>query len=154
MAGRSDVLTRIREIAEPIVESEGLELVDLEYRRESRGWVLRLIIDRPGGISIDDCASVSREVEENLDVEEIPPGPYTLEVSSPGLDRPLKKAVDFQRFVNQRIRVITAVPIENCKKFRGKLVAFHAGVVEIDWNHRVLQIPLDQIVKANLEYEP
>lgn len=148
-----DIVARVRGIVEPIVESQGMELVDVEYRRENRGRVLRLIIDQEGGVTLNDCASISREVDENLDVEGIPPGAYTLEVSSPGLDRPLKREADFRRFTNRQIKVRTAVLVEDRKTFKGKLLACHDGVVDIEWENRVTQIPLDHIVKANLEYE-
>jgi len=153
MTGDSEIAARIRAIVEPIIQSEGMELVDLEYRRESRGRVLRLFIDREGGVSVNDCASISQEVDRNLEVEEIPPGPYTLEVSSPGLNRPLKKEADFRRFRNQQIKVRTSVVFEDRKTFRGKLLACHDGVVEIEGERRVIKIPLAQIAEANLEYE-
>ena len=149
----ADILARVREVVEPIIQSEGMELVDLEYRRENRGRVLRLYIDQEGGVTLNDCASISHEVDKNLDVEGIPPGAYTLEVSSPGLNRPLKKVADFYRFRNRKIKVRTAVPIEDKKTFRGKLLTCHDGMVEIEEKDQVIQIPLVQIVKANLEYE-
>lgn len=147
------VSEKVRQIVEPIIQSEGMELVDLEYRREQRGRVLRLFIDRKGGVTVNDCASISQEVDKNLDVEGIPPGPYTLEVSSPGLNRPLKREADFHRFTDRLIKLRTAVAIEKRKTFRGRLLACHDGMVEVEDNSRVIQIPLDQIVKANLEYE-
>ncbi|MBW2056031.1 MAG: ribosome maturation factor [Deltaproteobacteria bacterium] len=148
-----EIEAKVREIGEPIVRFEGMELVDVEYRREQRGRVLRLIIDREGGVTLDDCTSISREVEKNLDIEGIPPGPYTLEVSSPGLNRPLKGEADFRRFTNRRIKVRTAVPIEKRKTFTGKLVACHDGVLDIELEKGITRIPLDHIVKANLEYD-
>jgi ribosome maturation factor RimP len=147
------IAEKVRQIVEPIIQSEGLELVDLEYRREHRGRVLRLFIDREGGVTVDDCASISHEVDKNLEIEGIPPGPYTLEVSSPGLKRPLKREADFYRFTNRLVKVRTAELIEDKRTFRGKLLACHDGLVEIEENSRVVQVPLDQIVKANLEYE-
>ncbi len=148
-----DILARVREVVEPIIQSEGMELVDLEYRRENRGRVLRLYIDKEGGVTLNDCASISHEVDRNLEVEGIPPGGYTLEVSSPGLNRPLKKEADFHRFKNRKVKVRTAAPIEDKKTFRGRLLACHDGMVEIEDEDRVVRIPLTQITKANLEYE-
>jgi ribosome maturation factor RimP len=148
-----DVLGKIRQIAEPILVSEGMELVDIEYRREPGGRVLRLIIDHEGGVTVDDCASVSREIDRNLDVEDLLPGPYNLEISSPGLNRPLKKESDFHRFTNRLIKVKTAFAIDAKKTFRGKLVSCRHGLVEIESDGSVVQIPLDHVVKANLEYE-
>lgn len=149
----ADILARVREVVKPIIQSEGMELVDLEYRRENRGRVLRLYIDQEGGVTLNDCASISHEIDRNLEVEGIPPGGYTLEVSSPGLNRPLKKEADFHRFKNRKVKVRTAAPIEDKKTFRGRLLACHDGMVEIEDEDRVVRIPLTQITKANLEYE-
>jgi len=149
----ADMLERVREIAEPILESEGMELVDLEYRREKRGRVLRLIIDQEGGVTLDDCASISHEIDKNLDVEGVPPGPYTLEVSSPGLNRPLKREADFHRFTNRLVKVRATAPDRERRTFRGRLLSCHDGVVEIEAESGLIQIPLDQITKANLEYD-
>jgi ribosome maturation factor RimP len=153
MISDDEIVARVRQIAEPIIQSEGMELVDLEYRRERGGRVLRLIIDQEGGINLDDCASISREVDRNLDVEGIPPGPYALEVSSPGLDRPLKREADYHRFSGRLIKVRTAAPIEGKKTLRGRLLSCRDGVVDIESGNSVLEIPLDEIVRANLEYE-
>jgi hypothetical protein len=90
-----------------------MELVDIEYRREPVGWVLRLTIDKGGGVTLDDCTRVSQEIGRSLDVEDVIPNPYHLEVSSPGLDRPLKNERDFIRFSDRRIRVKTMDPMEN-----------------------------------------
>ena len=149
----ADILVKVRPVAERILESEGMELVDIEYRRERGGRVLRLIIDQEGGVTLDDCASISHELDRNLDVEDISPGPYTLEVSSPGLNRPLKKESDFHRFINRVVRVKTASPVEDRRTFRGRLLACRDGSVEIEVERSVVKIPMDCIVKANLEYE-
>jgi len=149
----ADILVKVRRVAERILESEGMELVDIEYRRERGGRVLRLIIDQEGGVTLDDCASISHELDRNLDVEDISPGPYTLEVSSPGLNRPLKKESDFHRFINRVVRVKTSSPVEDRRTFRGRLLACRDGFVEIEVERSVVKIPMDCIVKANLEYE-
>ena len=149
----ADILVRIRRMAEPILEADGMELVDIEYRRERGGRVLRLIIDQEGGVTLDDCTSISHEINRNLDVEDMFPGPYTLEVSSPGLNRPLKKESDFHRFINRLVKVRTASPVNESKMFRGRLLACRDGFVEIETESSVVKIPLDDIVKANLEYE-
>lgn len=149
----TDILVRVRRMAEPILEADGMELVDIEYRRERGGRVLRLIIDQEGGVTLDDCTSISHEINRNLDVEDMFPGPYTLEVSSPGLNRPLKKESDFHRFINRLVKVKTASPVNESKTFRGRLLACRDGFVEIETESSVVKIPLDDIVKANLEYE-
>jgi ribosome maturation factor RimP len=153
MISDADIVARVRQIAEPILESEGMELVDLEYRRERGGRVLRLIIDHEGGITLDDCASISRELDKNLDVEGIPPGHYALEVSSPGLNRPLKREADYHRFSGRLIKVRTADPIQGKKTLRGRLLSCRDGVVHIESGDSVVEVPMDRIVKANLEYE-
>ncbi len=147
------MVDRVREIVEPIIQSEGMELLDLEYRREHRGRVLRLFIDREGGVTLSDCASISQEVDRNLDVAGIPSEPYTLEVSSPGLTRPLRAEADFRRFTNRLIKLRTAVSIDDRKNFKGKLLGCHDGLIEIEEKDRVIEIPLSQIIKANLEVE-
>ncbi len=147
------VADQVREIVEPIIQSEGMELVDLEYRREHRGRVLRLFIDREGGVTISDCASISHEVDRNLDVAGIPSEPYTLEVSSPGLTRPLRAEADFRRFTNRLIKLRTAVSIDDRKSFKGKLLGCHDGLIEIEEKDRVIEVPLSQIIKANLEVD-
>lgn len=153
MVDAAEILLKIKTIAEPIVQAEGMELIDIQYRREHRGRVLRLFIDREGGVTVEDCAAVSHEVEKNLDIYDIPPGPYTLEVSSPGLNRPLKKAEDFLRFRNHQIKVRTVVPIEERRTFKGRLLGCRDDLVEIEWEKGVVRIPLTQIAKANLECE-
>src|SRR4030066_246181 len=95
-----EIVDRLRAMAEPILLGERMELVDIEYRRESKGWVLRLYIDKEGGVTLDDCTRISQEVGRSLDVEDFISTPYTLEVSSPGLARPLKKEKDFMKYRN------------------------------------------------------
>ncbi len=102
-----DVVSRVTGLAGPILSSLGLELVDIEYKREGRAMVLRLFIDREGGITLEDCATVSRELAEILEVEDFISAQYTLEVSSPGLNRPLKKAADYERYRGRLIRIKT-----------------------------------------------
>jgi len=92
------LLKEIQSVIDPILESQGLELVDLEYQRESQGWVLRVYIDREGGVTLNDCAELSGELGTVLDVRDLMANPYTLEVSSPGLNRPLKKPEDYNKY--------------------------------------------------------
>ena len=106
-----EIVERVRAMIHPIVLNEGMEVVDIEYRRESGGWVLRLILDKEGGVTLDDCTRVSQEVGRSLDVEDIIPTPYTLEVSSPGLTRPLKTEKDFMKYLHRLVKVKTVDPI-------------------------------------------
>lgn len=117
------VIETAEHIARPIVAEMGLELVEVQFRQEA-GWVLRLFIDREsGGIGVDDCASVSRQVAARLEAEDIIPHAYTLEVSSPGLERPLKRLEDFPRFVGRKVRIKLSEPLAGQYVFTGPLTA-------------------------------
>lgn len=154
-----DVVTQITAVAMPLLDSLGIELVDMEYRKEGQGMVLRLFIDKPGGIMLDDCASVSRELSEILDVEEIVPSNYTLEVSSPGLNRPLTKPSDYERYAGKLVKVRTYEMIADDggnrrKTFLGRLENLTDGIIHIRLNEgQSAAIPLDKVAKANLEFE-
>lgn len=158
----AQVLEQIEKLIQPILEDLELELVDLIYQRETRGWVLRFLLDKEGGINLDACAEASREFSAILDVEEVLDTAYTLEVSSPGLDRPLKKPRDFERFSGQQIKVKTVVGIDPDE--RGRKRKTFIGILDgLDGDKVLLKIkekqtvqvliPLDQIDSANLEYE-
>jgi ribosome maturation factor RimP len=140
-----------------------VELVDLRCLREPAGMVIRVIIDRevPGvevgsGVSLEDCTGVSRDVSTTLDVHEdlIPSalGAYRLEVSSPGLERPLVKLADFERFSGREVNVRTQTPIEQQRRFRGKLLRVVGQSIELDQDGKVLLIPHGDIAQANLVY--
>jgi ribosome maturation factor RimP len=148
-----EILDRVQAMADPILVSEGMDLVEIEYRRESRGWVLRLYIDKETGVTLDDCGRISQELGRSLDVEDFISTPYTLEVSSPGLRRPLKNEKDFMRYRNRLIKVRTIDPIENQRQFKGKLLGVSDNRIEIEMEGRILQIPLSNVAKANLEIE-
>ena len=148
-----EIIDRVRTVANPILSSEGMELVEIQYRREARGWVLRLYLDKEGGVTLDDCTRASREVERSLDVEDFIPSPYILEVSSPGLTRSLKDEKDFLRYCNRLIKVKTLNPIENRRQFMGKLLKISENRIEIETDGGVFQIPLSNVAKANLEIE-
>ena len=149
-----EIAERVRTIAEPIVSDEGMELVDVEYRRESRGWVLRLYLDKEGGVTLDDCTRISQEVGRSLDVEDFIQIPYTLEVSSPGLSRPLKTEKDFMKYRRSLIKVKTLDPIQNRRQFKGRLLGVSANQIEMEVEGGIFQIPLSNVAKANLEVEP
>lgn len=125
-------LEHVRGIAERVTASQGLELVDCEFRGGGKARMLRLYIDKPGGVTHEDCASVSREVGTILDVEDAVPGSYTLEVSSPGLDRKLMKASDYERFTGSRVKVTTREPIEGNRSFEGRLRGLAGGKVKLE----------------------
>ncbi len=148
-----EIVDRVRAMLNPILSNEGMELVEVEYRRETRGWVLRLYVDKEGGITLDDCSRVSQEVGRILDVEDFISLPYTLEVSSPGLTRPLKSEKDFIKYRNRLIKIKTHNPIENRRQFKGRLLGISENRIEIAMDEEVLQIPLSNVAKANLEIE-
>ena len=148
-----EIMDRVHAMVNPIFSSEGMELVEVEYRREARGWVLRLYVDKEGGVTLDDCTRVSQEVGRILDMEDFISIPYTLEVSSPGLTRTLKSEKDFIKYRNRLIKVKTLDPIENRRQFKGKLLGINENRIEIAMNQEVLQIPLSNVAKANLEID-
>ncbi|HMK76648.1 MAG TPA: ribosome maturation factor RimP [Thermodesulfobacteriota bacterium] len=149
-----EIVDRVRAIADPIISDEGMELVDVEYRRESKGWVLRLYLDKGGGVTLEDCSRISQEIGRSLDVEDLIQIPYTLEVSSPGLTRPLKTEKDFMKYRNSLIKVKTLDPIQNRRQFKGRLLGVSANQIEMEAEGGIFQIPLSNVVKANLEVEP
>jgi ribosome maturation factor RimP len=156
---QTDVVAQVTEIAQPLLTSLGLEMVEIEYKREGRQLVLRLYIDKEGGISLDDCADVSRELSQILDVEDVIPGNYNLEVSSPGLNRPLKSDADYEKFQGRLVKVRTfeLIPDDEGNKrktFLGKLVGLENGMVKLVLNEgQGASIPLAKVAKANLEFE-
>jgi ribosome maturation factor RimP len=147
------VLEEIRQAAEPVIQSQGMELVDVEYQREAPGWVLRIYIDRAGGVNIDDCAEVSRELGTILEVRDLIPNSHLLEVSSPGLTRPLKKLEEFQKYRNCLVKIKTFAPVEGRRNFKGKLLGVEGDLVQVEVDGRSYGIPQRSIAKANLEIE-
>ncbi len=150
----SPVVETVRALAEPIATDLGMEVVDVEFRREGGGWVLRLYLDKPGGVTLDDCAAMSQELSAVLDVEDPIEHPYHLEVSSPGATRPLKTDRDFERFRGRRVRVSTYEKIGDRKTFVGKLVGHAADSIEVEEETigRV-SIPRAAVARANLELD-
>ena len=146
-------LEEARQIIEPLLHSQGFELVDLEYQRGPQGWVLRIYLDRAGGVTLDDCAEVSGEIGAVLEVKDVIPNPYVLEVSSPGLTRPLRKPEDFNRFRNRLVKIKLYEPVEGRKNFRGNLLGLEGDKVRLEIEGRVYELPLQGIAKANLEIE-
>jgi ribosome maturation factor RimP len=144
----------VRSLAEPILIDRGLELVDVEFQRETQGWILRLYIDRLGGVTLEDCQKVSEELGDHLDVADVIDHPYSLEVSSPGLDRPLTRDADFVRYAGKPARIVTHEPIEGQRNFRGRLAGLVDGAVLLALaDGRQVRIPRDLMAKARLEIE-
>lgn len=146
----------------PILQDAALELVDLEFRHEGRDWVLRIFIDKDGGVTLDDCVEVSREVGAVLEIEDVIETSYRLEVSSPGLDRPLKRPQDYERFAGSLVKVKTYEKLDpdgrghERKTFVGKLLGLEGGhvrILQLDKKGGEVVLPLEGIAKANLEPE-
>ena len=166
---RVDESDRLRARVAGVVESYGLDLFDLQFRRESHGWVLRVVIDRPWtpgsadageapgeeAVSVDDCSRVSQDVSVILDVEpELVGGidrTYTLEVSSPGLDRALRDERDYRRFRGRLAKIVTAVPVDGQSAFAGRLEGVEDGAVVLAEGRRTHRVPLTAIKRARLE---
>lgn len=146
-----EVVVRVWELAGPVAESEGLELVDVEFQRESRGHVLRLYLDREGGITLDDLARASRQVGDVLDVHDAVPGEYVLECSSPGINRRLRRPEHFRRFVGERVRVKTVERGAGRRSFVGRLEAVDDEGIEVSDAQGSYKIRHDEIVRANYE---
>jgi len=147
------VAEEVLQLATPITESRGLELVDVEYNKEGENWILRVFIDKKGGVSIKDCQEVSRDLESQLDTVEPIEKSYLLEVSSPGLDRPLKDKEDFERFAGQLIDVSTYAPVQGAKEFTGKLLGLEDDEIKIEVEGEKLAIPRSKVAKTKLAVE-
>jgi len=143
----------VTSLIEPVLMAEGLELVDVEYKKEGKNWVLRIYIDKAGGVTVEDCQKVSHLTGDLIDVEETITTPYSLEVSSPGLDRVLKRDKDFLKFRGRKIRLHSLSPIDNRRKFSGLLTDFRDQTVIMEIDGKVFEIPLSKVGKANLVIE-
>jgi ribosome maturation factor RimP len=156
-----DVIERVRDAANRVASGYGLDIFDVQFRREASGMVLRVQIDRPGpaaraeeSVSVEDCANVSRDLSAILDVEDVVPTAYTLEVSSPGLDRPLRGADDYQRFAGRRAKLVMRERIDGQGFFKGRLGGVDGGDVLIDAEDgRTHRVPIGVITRGHLEVE-
>ncbi len=153
------VIDKVTALAQPLLTTLGIELVDVEYQRVGRSMVLRFFIDKPGGINLDDCADVSREISQLLDIEDFISEAYTMEVSSPGLDRPIKRKEDYHRFTGRLVKVRTFELLSDAegnkrKTFLGTLLGLEGELVQLQLKEgQLAEIPLDKIAKTNLEFE-
>lgn len=146
------VLKEIERLIEPVLAEMGIELVDMEFSSKQNRPILRIYADRPTGINLDDCAMVSREIGNLLDAKDLLQSRYVLEVSSPGLNRPLKKEKDFLRAVGQKIKVKTAVPLKGCRNFTGVLKSFESNTLQLKLDDTVVLISEKDVKKANLVF--
>ncbi|MFZ5646313.1 MAG: ribosome maturation factor RimP [Bacillota bacterium] len=147
---KNNVAAVVETMATPVVEDLGLDLVDVEFVKEGGRWLLRVYIDKPGGISHDDCEAVSQRLDALLDEKDPIPQSYYLEVSSPGIERPLKKREDFLRFAGHEVQVTTYAPVEGRKKFTGKLGVVDAGTLILEVEGSSISIPMEQVSSARL----
>jgi ribosome maturation factor RimP len=168
LIAKEELVGKIAEIAERVASAEGIEIVDVELLGAGRGRLLRIAIDRPTapgvspdsphGVSHADCEFISQQVGTILDIEDVIPGDsYTLEVTSPGLERKLSKAKDFERFVGQKAKIVLREPVENQRRWEGKLAGISEGVVALEVLEpaagRIIRFPLAQVQKANLKFD-
>jgi ribosome maturation factor RimP len=171
LIAKDEIVAKIAEIAERVADPEGIEIVDVQLLGAGRGRLLRIFIDRfagsprpgsgavtedrPLGVTHADCEFISQQVGTILDIEDVIPGDsYTLEVSSPGLERKLSKAKDFERFVGQKAKVVLREPVENQRRWEGRLAGISQGIVALEpAAGRVIHFPLDQVQKANLKFD-
>ena len=151
---KEDIKSQVAELIRPYLAAQGAELVDLEYARPRRGrGILRLFVDRPGGITLAELSRISRVVGDLLDVHDFIPGPYNLEVSSPGLTRALKQPQDYQRYVGRLVRLTTRAPWEGRQVPSGILKGLKDDQVCLQEGDSLLCIPLSEIARARLEID-
>lgn len=143
----------VRGMSEPITVSLGLELVDIEYVKEGGAWFLRIFIDKPSGITHDDCRAVSERLGTLLDDTDLIPQAYVLEVSSPGIERPLKKPEDFVKYRGRKVRASTFAPVDGQKEFIGELGGLEDGLINIKVKGREVTLPVESVAKVRLEVD-
>ena len=151
--GKAPVTQSVTELIEPGLLADGLELVDVEFKKEGKNWILRIYIDREGGVTLADCQKVSRLAGDLIEVEEVIEPVYTLEVSSPGLNRVLKKEKDFLKYSGKKIYVQCHAPMDGRKKFTGILTGFIDQSIHLEVDEQHYTIPLNLVAKANLVIE-
>lgn len=150
---KKNVVEIVEKLAQPAAEARKLDLVDVKYVKEGNRWYLRIFIDKYGGVDLNDCQELSTVLSEILDKEDVVPHSYMLEVSSPGIERPLKKPEDYERFIGERVSVRTYSALNGQKKFTGQLIGFNGSEIEIKIEQGRVVIPLEKVSKANLSPE-
>ena len=151
---RHEVVSKIEEIARRVAASGGIEVVEVEFKGSGGNQLVRISIDKSEGVTHADCELVSQQVGTILDVEDVVPGHYTLEVSSPGVERKLLKPNDYIRFQGKKAKIVLREPVENQRHLQGTLAGLENGTVALDLGAgRVLRFPLNQVERANLKFE-
>jgi ribosome maturation factor RimP len=153
MIPQQEIVDKISSIVLPILQESLLQLVDVEFLPSGRRWLLRIYIDREGGVTIADCEWVSRELGRLMEVEEVVDHPYVLEVSSPGLTRPLKKKEHFESSKGKKARIVTSLPVDGKNEFTGEIAGVAGDEVEVKIDGTTYRIPLEAIKKARLEFD-
>ena len=147
-----DSAARAEALLADMIEAQGLELLHVEFQPKGAGSILRIFIDKPGGVNLADCQRISKNASVLLDVDDDIPHKYTLEVSSPGIERPLFAAKDYRRYCGSEIQLVTIRKINERRKFRGTLLELENDLVSIECQDGIHSIPLEQVKKANLVY--
>ena len=151
--GKAPVTQSVIELIEPGLLAKGLELIDVEFKKEGKHWVLRVFIDKEGGVTLEDCQKISRLAGDLIEVEEVIEPAYTMEVSSPGLNRVLKKEKDFIKFSGKKICVQCHAPLNGRKKFTGILTDFKNQSIYLEVDGQLQTISINRVAKANLVIE-
>ncbi|MBT3181968.1 MAG: ribosome maturation factor RimP [Deltaproteobacteria bacterium] len=146
-----EIVKKVEALLTPVLENLGYDLIEQEFMMGQGGWILRLYIDKDGGVNVDDCARVSRSVEDLIEVEEVIPVKYFLEVSSPGLNRPLRRKKDFEKFVGSLIKLKTTSPIDGRSNYKGYLTAVDGVDVVMSVDGSEYRVPLEKLLRANIE---
>jgi ribosome maturation factor RimP len=142
--------THLWELFEPVVKGMGFDLIEIEHFPNPKHGVLRLYIDKEGGVNVDDCSTVSRQISALIDVEDPVSGQFNLEISSPGVDRPLRRLVDFQRFAGSLVKLKTVMPLEGQRNFKGRLLEASEETVVIETDDEEISLPMTAIDKARI----
>jgi ribosome maturation factor RimP len=149
-----DLKEKVRELAEPVASGEGLELIHVECLKMHMRWIIRLYLDKESGVTLDDCTTVSNQLGDIFDIHDLFDGPYTLEVSSPGFDRPLSRDQDFTKYKGSKVNIKTNSRIDGVKNFHGTLVDFteEGGrkMALLEVAGKAYRIPKSEIIRANL----
>jgi ribosome maturation factor RimP len=153
MKSSEAIVQRSWELLTPIIEANGFELVEVEFVMERGSWVLRLYVDKEGGVNLEDCASLSEEIGHLLDVEDYIDRSYLLEVSSPGLNRPLRKPKDFERYSGNKVKVVMKEAVGGRKNFKGILIGIQGDMVTIESSGQRFTFDIKDVKKANILYD-
>lgn len=143
-------VSHLWELFEPVIEDMGYQLIEIEYHPNPNYGVLRLYIDKEDGVLVEDCSAVSRQISAILDVEDPVPGKFNLEVSSPGMDRPLRRVEDFQRFIGEVARIKTSMVFEGQRNFKGRISGIEDDLIIIECENKEVRLPVTAIDKARL----